>query len=102
MAEADGGARMGLDRLFDRRRAQRNTEPIRIVLKPSRRVTVRIKDGDRCAGPGATVEAAEVAFRSHATSGSDGSVMIRIPADAQVDWVIGFKPKTGFDYFENY
>ncbi len=51
---------------FDRRRAQRNTEPIRIVLKPSRSVTVRVKDAAGAPVPGATVEAAEMVFRTHA------------------------------------
>ena len=103
MAEADGGARMGLDRSFDRRRAQRNTEPIRIVLKPSRPVTVRVKDATGAPVPGATVEAAEMAFRTHATLGPDGHsdfahsgrcrgrVGDRVPTS-----------KVGFDYFENY
>ena len=79
MAESDGGAHMGLDRFFDRRKAQRNAEPIRIALKPSRPVTVRVKDNAGAPVPGATmrtgatVEAAELAFRAHATSGLDGT-----------------------------
>ena len=102
MAEADDGARMGLDRLFDRRRAQRNTEPIRIVIKPGRRVMVRVKDSTGAPVPGATIEAAEMAFRTHAIAGTDGAATLRIPADAEVDCVVGFHPRSGFDYFESY
>ncbi len=102
MAEADGGLRMGLDRSFDRRRAERSKEPARIMLKPSRAVTVRVKDAAGAPVPGATVEAAERQFRTHDTTGADGSATLRIPADAQVEWVVGFQPGAGFDYFENY
>ena len=57
---------------------------MRIVLKPSRAVTVRVKDAaDGQPVPGATVEAAEMLFRTHATAGADGTATLRIPADAQ-------------------
>ena len=69
MAEADDGVHMGLDRSFDRRRFQRITEPARIVLKPSRPLLVRVKDGGGAPVPGATVEAAETSFRTHAETG---------------------------------
>jgi protocatechuate 3,4-dioxygenase beta subunit len=102
MAEADGGSRMGLDDSFDRRRVQRSTKPARIVLKASRVVTVRVKDGAGAPVPGATVEAVEKLFRTHATAGADGVATLRIPADAHVDSVLAFRPGAGLDYFENY
>jgi beta-lactamase regulating signal transducer with metallopeptidase domain len=102
MALADGGARMGLDGSFDRRRSLQSKEPARIVLKPSRAVTVRVKDGTGAPVSGATVEAAETRFRIHATTDALGAATLRIPADARIDWVLGFKPKAGFDYFETY
>ena len=95
------GSFMGVDPSFDSRPAQRQTESIRIVVKPSRTVTVRVKDTTGAAVPGAIVEAAESAFRTYATAGLDGAVALRIPADARVDLVIAFKPKTGFAHFEN-
>ena len=93
---------MGLDRSFDRRRrrAELGTDSDRAQAEPAG--DVRVKDGAGAPVPGATVEVAEVAFRSNATTGTDGSVTLRIPADAQVQWVVGFKSKVGFDYFENY
>jgi hypothetical protein len=102
MAEADGGSRMGLDGNFDRRLSQRSKEPARIVLKPSRAVTVRVKDAAGAPVPCATVEAAEMLFRTHATAGADGTATLRIPADAHIEWVVAFRPGAGLDYFENY
>ena len=102
MAEADGGTRMGLDASFDRRHAGRSKDSGRIVLKPSRAVKVRVKDGAGAPVPGATVEAVETLFRTHATAGADGIATLRIPADAHVEWVLAFRPGAGLDYFENY
>jgi len=102
MAEADGGARMGLDSSFDRRRVERIKDPARIVLKPSRSVTVRVKDAAGRPVPGAMVEAAEISFRTHCVTGADGLAKLQIPTDARVEWVIGFKPKAGLDYFHIY
>ena len=100
MAEADGGARMGLDSSFDRRRVERIKDPARIVLKQSKSMTVRVKDGTGRPVPGATVEAAEISFRTQAVTGADGLARLRIPTDAHVEWVIGFKPKAGLDCFD--
>ena len=102
MAEAENGTRLGLDRSFDSRPARAFQEPVRIVLKPSRPVTVRVKDSAGAPVSGATVEAAETLFRTHAMTAADGTAKLRIAADARIDWVIGFKPKAGFDYFETY
>ncbi len=102
MAEADGGSRMGLDASFDRRHTQRSKEAARIVLKPSRAVSVRVKDGAGAPVPAATVEAVETLFRTHATAGADGIATLHIPADAHVQWVVALRPGAGLDYFENY
>ena len=87
---------------FAQRLAYRINEGVRIVLKPSRPVIVRVRTADGQPVPGATVEAAEMLFRTDATAGPDGTATLRIPADAHVDWVVGFQPRIGFDYFENY
>ena len=52
--------------------------------------------------PGAAVEAIDFSFQVHATAGTDGVATLRTAADAKVQWVIGLKPRVGFDYFENY
>ena len=72
------------------------------MLKPSRAVTVRVRDAAGAPVAGATVEAVERLFRTHATAGAGGIATLRIPADAHVDWVVAFRPGTGLDYFENY
>ena len=102
IAEADGGARMGVDPIFYRRRAEKIAEPVRIILKPSRAVTVRVTDGAGLPVPGAKIEAAERLFRTRATAGPDGTATLRVPADARVKWIVAFKPRVGLDYFENF
>ncbi len=102
MALADGGARMGLDATFDQRRVRQTKEPARIVVKPSRAVTVRVKDATGAAVPGATVEAAERRFRMNAMTDTLGTVTLRIPADANIQWVLALRSGVGLDYFENY
>jgi beta-lactamase regulating signal transducer with metallopeptidase domain/protocatechuate 3,4-dioxygenase beta subunit len=101
VASAEGGQRMGIAR-FDEPGSSRPAKPLRIVLKPSRTVTVRVKDATGLAVPGAAVEAVDFAFRTHGETGPDGSATLRIPQGAEVHWVIGRKDGVGFDYFENY
>ncbi len=75
---------------------------MRIVVKPSRPLRVRVNDATGAPVPGAAVEAIEpLVFHADARTGPDGSALLRIPADARVPWVIGLKPGVGFDYFEN-
>ena len=76
--------------------------PVKIVLKPSRPVRVRVNDSVGLPVPGAAVEAIEASFRTSATTGPDGTATLRVAADAKIRWVIGLKAGAGFDYFENY
>jgi beta-lactamase regulating signal transducer with metallopeptidase domain len=101
VAETDGGARLGLVR-FDPARELGAMDPVRVVVKPSRPVRVRVEDAAHLPAPGATVEAIDLSYQTHATTGSDGTATLRVPADAKVRWVIGLKAGLGFDYFENY
>ena len=101
IAETDGGARIGLVR-FDEVRWLGAKDPVRIVLKPSRPVRVRVKDAAGLPVAGAAVEAIDLAFQTHTTTGPDGTATLRVPADAKIRWVIGLKAGAGFDYFENY
>jgi beta-lactamase regulating signal transducer with metallopeptidase domain len=100
-AEADGGRRIGLAR-FESGVPVSLSETVRIVLKPSRTVTVRVKDAAGAPVAGATVEAIDYSFQTHATTGPDGSATLRVADGARVEWVIGYKSGAGFDYFENY
>ena len=101
VAEIDGGARVGLVRFEDGREFSEK-DPVKIVLKPSRPLRVRVNDATGLAVPGAAVEAIEPSFRAHATTGPDGTVTFRVAADAKIYWITGLKAGSGFDYFENY
>ena len=75
--------------------------PPRIVLKPVREFVVGVTDSSKTAVAGAVVEAAgNFAVFDHGTTGADGSVRLRIPVDAKVEWVIALKSGRGFDYAE--
>jgi hypothetical protein len=101
VAETDGGERIGLVR-FEDGRGLSEKDPVKVVLKPSRQVRVRVNDVTGSPVPGAAVGAIEPAYRAHATTGPDGAITLRVPAGAKVQWVAGHKSGVGFDYFENY
>ncbi len=101
VAEMDGGARIGLVR-FEDGRVFTEKDPVKIGLKPSRPVRVRVNDAVGSPVPGAAVEASEASFRTHATTGAEGTATLHVAADAKVEWVIGLKSGAGLDYFENY
>ena len=75
---------------------------IRIVVKPTRLVTVRVKDAAGRPVVGAAVTAAEYTYQTVSTTGTDGIATLRVAADARILWVMGQKPGVGFDYFENH
>jgi beta-lactamase regulating signal transducer with metallopeptidase domain len=101
VAETDGGERIGLVR-FEDGRGLSEKDPVKVVLKPSRQVRVRVNDVTGSPVAGAAVGAIEPAYRAHATTGPDGAITLRVPAGAKVQWVTGHKSGVGFDYFENY
>lgn len=101
VVETAGGVSIGLAR-FEDIRDPRSRDPVKIVLKPSRTVLVRVRDAAGVPVPGAAVEALDFSFQTHGVTGPGGVATLRIAADAQVQWVIGLKPGVGFDYFENY
>ncbi len=101
VAETDGGSRIGLVRFEDARDFSEK-DPVKIVLKPSRQVRVRVSSSVGVPIPGAAVESTEASFRTRATTGPDGTATLRVAADAKIQWVTGLKAGAGFDYFENY
>ena len=101
MAQREGDERIGLARF--ERSLSGSREGLRIVVKSPRVVTVRVKDAAGAPVAGAVVDAAELCYRSEpARTGPDGAAVLRVAADAQVEWVVGHKDKVGLDYFENY
>lgn len=101
IAEADGGALLGLGKHEESRTAA-PAGPVRITLKPSRPVTVRVRDAAGAPVPGAAVEAVDYGCTRQGTTGPDGAATLRIPEDGRARWVIAHKGGVGYDYFENY
>ncbi len=92
---------LGLAKLVEPTKAV-SSEPVRIVLKPSRVTKVHVRDVKDQPVPAATVAAIGFDFNDAATTDAGGDAVLRVPADAQVWWIAGLKNNLGFDYFENY
>ena len=77
-------------------------QPVRIVLKPSREVVVRVTDPAKNPVAGAAVEVV-ASYRSIAmgTANEQGTASLRIPADSPVQWIMALKSGRGFDYLEH-
>jgi hypothetical protein len=75
----------------------------RITLKPAIDLHVSVVDAMEKPVAGATV-AVEDGYKlaAYGTSDAKGAVTLRVPADANVHWVAGFRSGVGFDNFENY
>jgi beta-lactamase regulating signal transducer with metallopeptidase domain len=101
IAEADNGARIGLTRFSPARHLGAN-DPVRLVVKPTRPVKVRVKDVAGSPILGAAVEAFDYEFSFHALTDREGLANLHVPADAVIRGVVGLKSGAGFDYFENY
>lgn len=101
-AEADGGERLGI--AFAPLPAP--VEPIRVVLKPSRAVTVRVADAAGKPVAGAAVEAPtggpSFSFDTGAvlpvTTDDRGVARFRLPAEATLPYVLALKDGVGIGY----
>jgi Carboxypeptidase regulatory-like domain len=75
----------------------------RITLKPAVDLLVSVVDATEKPVAGATVAIEdEYHLAAYGTSDVKGAVTLRVPADAKVHWVAGFRSGVGFDNFENY
>ncbi len=101
-ATADDGRRMGL--VAHEEPIRSRDRPIRIVLKPSREVVVRVRDaaGSAVAGAAVEVESAEFGFLDRGETDAGGAARLRLPVDVKIEAVAALKGGVGFDYFENY
>ncbi len=102
-ASAEDGERQGIY-VFPATVAPR-TAHARIVLKPSRKMTVRVTDAAKKPVRDAAVGVLEDTYDAllgHAETDADGVALLRLPRDASVYQVVALKPQVGFDYFENY
>ncbi len=99
IATSEHGTHMGYVERVEHSARQLN----RIVLKPTRDITVIVRDEQRRPSAGATVGViADYSLIDTATADEHGSVALHLPADAKIDWFFAYLADTGFDYYENY
>ena len=102
LATADGGLRQGIVRLDGPSGYRGPRTLVRIVLRPAREVTVTVVDGQGAPVPDAVVVALDRYFPvAEMHTDARGLAVLRVPADANMQWIVGAKPGVGFDYFEN-
>ena len=99
-ASADEGRLMGLGKYVEPKNSDL-TEPVRIVLKPSRMTKVHVRNSKAQPVVGATVAAVGFGFEGETTTDQAGDGLLHVPADARVRWIVARKGGAGFDYFEN-
>ena len=73
---------------------------LQIVVKPTRPLTVRVKDALGAPVAGADVEAVEYRYQTQGRTGPDGTATVRVAADARIQWVVAQKAGAGLDYIE--
>ena len=75
----------------------------RVILKPVKIVTVTVNDKDGALRSGATIRAiADLCVVATGSTDEKGQATLRIPANAEVEWIYGYQDNHGFDYYENY
>ncbi len=103
IATADGGARQGIFR-YDGPAGYKGPRTLaRVVLRPAQLVTVTVADRSGAPVPDAAVFVLDVVFPvAESRTDARGIAVLRAPADAWVQWIVGARSGVGFDYFENY
>src|SRR5262249_30024031 len=89
LATADGGARQGIVRFQDT--VLPSVAKVRLVLKPSRALTVRVSDARKAPVAGADVGVLDyesAGIIAIAETGADGLAALRLPRDARVYQVV--------------
>ena len=74
----------------------------RVVLHPFKTVTVMVIDKSGVVQEGATVGAVAERLVDSAIADEQGQVTLKIPADAEIEWIYAYLDHSGFDYYENY
>ena len=75
----------------------------RAVLKPLRATNVTVVDRDGNPLADASVRLfADYGRLAEMRTDAVGQTQFQFPYDAQVDWIVAYKPGFGFDYYENY
>ncbi len=100
-ASADEGRLMGLGTHVEPKNSSDLAQPVRIVLKQSRVTKVHVRDSKAQPVIGAKVAAVGFDYDGETTTDQAGDALLRVPADAQVRWLVAQKGGVGFDYFVN-
>jgi hypothetical protein len=102
VASSDNGARQAFAQIAGT--DFRPAVDVRLVLRPSREVTIRVLDGQNKPVVKAFLTVLISVNRPLASAESDaaGVARFRLPVDAGVDQIVGMKEGVGFDYYENY
>jgi beta-lactamase regulating signal transducer with metallopeptidase domain len=95
VAESGGGALVGLARDGTTYRTRKR---LQIVVKPTRPLTIRVKDALGAPVAGADVEAVEFGYQTRGRTGPDGTATVRVAADARIQWMVAQKAGAGLDY----
>lgn len=94
------GSLQSLIRQIDYNDPQRLT---RVIVKPVKIVTVTARDKDESVRSGATIKAiADLCVVATGSTDENGQATLRIPGNAEVEWIYGYQHNHGFDYYENY
>jgi len=76
--------------------------PAMLVLKPPRELVIAVKDQQGVAVAGALVEVSASFYSvGEGRTGSNGTLQLKLPADAEFGTVIAHKSGAGFDYWTN-
>ena len=103
VASVEDGARQGVSSGGSNANSISPVVHQRIVVKASRKMTVRVTDAAKKPVDGATVGFVyNRVLLAHAETDARGEVSLRLPSDANVFQVVALKPGVGFDYFESY
>ena len=101
LARSPDGDRLGTANYEYGLTPARADAPVRITLKPGRRVSVRVADASKAPIEGSTVDViGRFRVLAEGATGLDGVVGLLIPADAKVESISALKSGRGLDYAE--
>ncbi|MFO0889053.1 MAG: sigma-70 family RNA polymerase sigma factor [Isosphaeraceae bacterium] len=98
LARSADGERLGIHRISYEETPAADA-PVRITMKPARRIAVRVAHAKQGLVPDVPVEAASTAeIYDRSSTNQEGLATLRIPADVRVEWIYAVKPGLGCDY----
>jgi RNA polymerase sigma factor (sigma-70 family) len=100
LATTTDGSRQGIYHSFSSIETDISDPTLRIILKPIRKLIVRVTDRGKKPVERAAVEAfGHILYRiAEARTDTSGTALLQLPADAQIRLLTALKSKMGFDY----